>query len=60
MKPMSLRELESQHQTLEHQIKRLERRGMHMTPTEVERSAELKRRRLQTKDRIVDISRKAR
>jgi uncharacterized protein YdcH (DUF465 family) len=60
MKPMSLPELEYQHQSLEQQIKRLERRGMHMTPSEVERSIELKRRRLLTKDRILDLSKRPR
>lgn len=57
MKPMNLRELEDQHRSLEHEIRRLERRGMHMTPPEIERSLQLKRRRVLAKDRILELRR---
>lgn len=57
MKRITVPELESQHRSLDREIKRLERRGMHMTPPEQERTVELKKRRLVTKDRLVDLLR---
>ncbi len=57
MKELSVRDLEQQHHVLDLEIKRLERRGMHMTPPEVERSIELKKLRLQTLDMLQDLTR---
>jgi uncharacterized protein YdcH (DUF465 family) len=57
MKRSTVIELETQHRSLDQEIKRLERRGMHMTPPEQERAHELKKARLATKDRIVDMRR---
>ena len=57
MKRFTVPELESEHRSLDTEIKRLERRGMHMTPPEQVRAAELKKRRLATKDLIIDLRR---
>jgi hypothetical protein len=57
MKRFTVPELETQHKNLDMEIKRLERRGMHMTPPEQERAAELKKRRLATKDQLIDLRR---
>ena len=48
-------ELEAQHRSLDEQITRLERRGIHMTPSERETASQLKKLRLATKDRLVDM-----
>jgi hypothetical protein len=45
-------ELEAQSRLLERQIKKLERRGFHITPPELERETELKKLRLLAKDRL--------
>ena len=55
MKPMSTRELEMRHRSLDEEISRLERRGIHMTPAERLQAAELKKLRLQTKDQIYEV-----
>ena len=55
MKRPTLRELEMQQRALELQIKKLERRGMHMTPPEQEKASVLKKQRLATKDRLREI-----
>lgn len=54
MKRPTARELETQHRSLDREIKKLERRGMHMTPPEQALALELKKKRLATKDRLVD------
>jgi uncharacterized protein YdcH (DUF465 family) len=55
MKHVDVYELELRHRTLDDQIHKLDRRGVHMTPEERTRAAELKKRRLATKDRIFAI-----
>ena len=57
MKQASVRELETIHHSLDLQIKKLERRGYHMTPPEQLRALELKKLRLATKDKISDLRR---
>jgi hypothetical protein len=57
MKQTSVRELESIHRSLDLQIRKLERRGYHMTPPEQQRATELKKLRLATKDKITDLRR---
>jgi hypothetical protein len=57
MKRFTLRDLETQHRSLDLEIHRLERRGMHMTPPEQDRAAELKKKRLVTKDLLIDLRR---
>ena len=57
MKQTSVRELESIHRSLDLQIRKLERRGYHMTPPEQLRATELKKLRLATKDRLSDLRR---
>lgn len=57
MKQLSVRDLETEHRSIDKEIQRLERRGMHMTPPEQQRAAELKKRRLATKDRLIDLRR---
>jgi uncharacterized protein YdcH (DUF465 family) len=52
MKRSDIRELELRHRALNHQIHKLERRGLHMTPEDRARASELKKRRLATKDQI--------
>jgi uncharacterized protein YdcH (DUF465 family) len=52
MKILDVRMLELRHRTLDRQIHKLDRRGEHMTPQERERAAELKKRRLATKDQL--------
>jgi hypothetical protein len=52
MRQIDVRELELRRRALEAQIHEIERRGMHMTPEEHLRAAELKKRRLVTKDRL--------
>ncbi len=57
MKQTSVRELETIHRSLDLQIKKLERRGYHMTPADELRATELKKLRLATKDRLSDLRR---
>jgi uncharacterized protein YdcH (DUF465 family) len=52
MKFLDVRALELRHRTLDQQIHELDRRGAHMTPEDRERSTELKKRRLATKDQL--------
>ena len=52
MKIHDVQVLELRHRTLDKQIHKLDRRGEHMTPAERERAAELKKRRLATKDQL--------
>jgi uncharacterized protein YdcH (DUF465 family) len=48
----SLAELAEHARTIEHQIKKLDRRGAHLTPSEEARAHQLKRLRLAVKDRL--------
>jgi hypothetical protein len=57
MRQIDVRELENRRETLEAQIHEIERRGMHMTPEEHLRAAELKKRRLATKDWLRTLGR---
>jgi hypothetical protein len=52
MKILDVQMLELRHRTLDREIHKLDRRGEHMTPLERERSNELKKRRLVTKDQL--------
>jgi hypothetical protein len=52
MKHIALHELEVRHRTLDEEIHKLDRRGVHMTPYDRLRAAELKKRRLVTKDQL--------
>ena len=52
----SVSDLEAQTRDLEHQIHKLDRRGLHMTPTEQQQAARLKKLRLATKDRLASLS----
>ena len=56
MKILDVRMLELRHRTLDRQIHKLDRRGEHMTPQERERAAELKKRRLATKDQLYALA----
>ena len=49
--------LEAQSRSLDLQIKKLERRGWHITPPEQARATELKKLRLLAKDRLHDLRR---
>jgi hypothetical protein len=55
MKHMDAYELELRHRTLDEQIHKLDRRGVHMTPEDRLRASELKKRRLATKDQLFAI-----
>ena len=55
MKHMDAYELELRHRTLNEQIHKLDRRGVHMTPEDRLRASELKKRRLATKDQLFAI-----
>jgi hypothetical protein len=57
MRQVDVRELERRRKTLEAQIHEIERRGAHMTPEEHMRAAELKKRRLATKDWLSTLGR---
>jgi uncharacterized protein YdcH (DUF465 family) len=57
MKRLSLGELEVRTRSLDAEIRRIERRGSHMTPQDLERAAILKRMRLQTKDQLDELKR---
>jgi hypothetical protein len=48
-------ELEAQSRMLDRQIKKLERRGFHITPPEQQREVELKKLRLLAKDRLMAL-----
>jgi hypothetical protein len=52
MRRSDVYELELRHRALDEQIHKLDRRGFHMTPEEQLRAAELKKRRLATKDQL--------
>jgi uncharacterized protein YdcH (DUF465 family) len=52
MKNLDVQTLELRHRTLDKEIHKLDRRGEHMTPLDRERSIELKKRRLATKDQL--------
>jgi uncharacterized protein YdcH (DUF465 family) len=51
-------ELETEHRTLDRQIKKLNHRGIHMTPEEQQTVSELKKLRLVTKDRLATAGRR--
>jgi len=51
----SVSDLEAQTRELEYQIHKLERRGLHMTPTEQEQAIRLKKLRLVHKDRLASL-----
>jgi uncharacterized protein YdcH (DUF465 family) len=55
MKRIDVRDLEAQNQVLDREIHRLERRGIHMTPTDRVQASELKKRRLATKDELYTL-----
>jgi hypothetical protein len=55
MKSLDIRVLELRHRTLDKEIHKLDRRGVHMTPNDRERAAELKKRRLVTKDQLYHL-----
>jgi len=55
MKRIDIRELEIRHHALDTQIHELDRRGVHMSPHERFRAAELKKQRLATKDMLYAI-----
>jgi len=57
MKRFTLNELETQHNLLDREIKRLERRGNHITPPEQLRATVLKKERLRAKDRLAELRR---
>jgi hypothetical protein len=57
MKRFTVNELETRNHQLEREIKRLDRRGMHMTPPEQQRAVELKKLRLVTKDKLAALRR---
>lgn len=50
--------LEAQHRMLDLQIRRLERRGLRMTPPERDQASALKRLKLATKDRLAELTRR--
>ncbi len=56
MTRLSLGELVSTTRTLDLQILKLDRRGAHATPEDLVRAAELKKIRLQAKDRLNELS----
>jgi uncharacterized protein YdcH (DUF465 family) len=58
MKNPDVHVLELRHRTLDREIHKLDRRGEHMTPLERERSIELKKRRLATKDQLYELGMK--
>jgi hypothetical protein len=55
MKRIDIRDLEIRHRALDTQIHELDRRGVHMSPYERFRAAELKKQRLATKDMLYAI-----
>jgi hypothetical protein len=54
MKRSDILELELRHRNLEWQIHKLDRRGLHMTPEDRDRSTQLKKQRLATKDELFE------
>jgi uncharacterized protein YdcH (DUF465 family) len=56
MKFLDVQALQTRHRTLDKEIHKLDRRGLHMTPEDRERSTELKKRRLKTKDQLYALS----
>jgi uncharacterized protein YdcH (DUF465 family) len=56
MKLLDVQALQSRHRTLDLEIHKLDRRGLRMTPEDRERSAELKKRRLVTKDQLYALN----
>jgi hypothetical protein len=52
MRRLTVQELETQFQSLDMEIKRLERRGSHMTPPEQLRATVLKKHRLVMRDML--------
>jgi hypothetical protein len=48
-------ELQQQHHALDMELRRLERRGARMTPSERTRAAELKKLKLAAKDRLAGL-----
>ncbi len=48
----NLRDLEARHRALDLQIRKIERRGVHMTPADRAHAAELKKMKLATKDEL--------
>jgi uncharacterized protein YdcH (DUF465 family) len=52
---VSAQELAEHARDIEHQIKKLDRRGAHITPTEEARAHQLKRLRLVVKDRLASL-----
>jgi hypothetical protein len=57
MTRLSLGDLVTTARTLDLQILKLDRRGAHLTPEEHIRAVELKKLRLQAKDRLDELSR---
>lgn len=57
MRQPTVHELENRYRSLDLEIKRLERRGMHMTPPEQMRATYLKKHRLVTMDQLAEIKR---
>jgi uncharacterized protein YdcH (DUF465 family) len=55
---VSVVELENEHRVLDRQIKKLNHRGIHMTPGEQVEAVELKKLRLATKDRLASVTRR--
>jgi uncharacterized protein YdcH (DUF465 family) len=55
MKRIDIRDLEIRHQALDTQIHELDRRGIHMSPYDRHRAAELKKQRLATKDLLYSM-----
>lgn len=56
---ISVTDLETQHRTLDKQIRRIERRGALMTPPDQTRVAELKKVKLAVKDQLFTIKSRA-
>ncbi len=56
MKILDIHVLELRHRTLDKEIHKLDRRGVHMTPHDRERASELKKHRLATKDQLYSLS----
>ena len=56
MKILDIHVLELRHRTLDKEIHKLDRRGVHMTPHDRERATELKKHRLATKDQLYSLS----
>jgi hypothetical protein len=57
MKHVTAVELEAESRNLEVEIKKLDRRGAHITPPEQQRALELKKLRLLAKDRLFELRR---